>query len=255
MRADLRSQMKTFGGLLVTNALLVLITYLRIPPKEIAPQATWPAIPQWQLALVSAGLILAVYGLLGMVGFWFARRLGLPGIYRPDAGLRLWIVAPLVTGLVAGNVLVVLDRLFALSLGWDGLPHPSFPLSLLASATAGIGEEIVFRLFVLGLLAFLLNFLLNLFLQRRETTGVALWLGNIFAALAFAAAHLPAVAFLLKLPSPAAIPHLVLAEVFLLNGIAGLLAGWQYIRCGLVAAVGVHFWSDIIWHVLWPAIR
>ncbi len=251
MGADLRSQMKTFGGLLVTNALLTLITYLWIPPQEVAPRATLPAIPQWQLALANAGLVLAVYGLLGMAGFWFAQRLGLPGIYRPDAGLRAWVVAPLVTGLVAGNILVVLDRLFALSPEWDGLPHPSFPLSLLASATAGIGEEIVFRLFVLGLLAFLLN----LFLQDRDATGVSLWLGNTFAALAFGAAHLPAVTFLLGLPGPAAIPPLVLAEVFLLNGIVGLLAGWQYIRCGLIAAVGVHFWADVVWHVLWPAIR
>ena len=51
-------------------------------------------------------------------------------------------------------------------------------MSLVALATAGIGEEIVFRGFMMGLWAFLLNLIL-----RRS--------GDTTAALAFVAGHAP----------------------------------------------------------------
>ena len=44
---------------------------------------------------------------------------------------------------------------------------------------------------------------------------------------------------------------ILLAEVFLLNGLIGLLAGQRYMKDGLVAAAGVHFWSDVVFHVVW----
>ena len=37
----------------------------------------------------------------------------------------------------------------------------------------------------------------------------------------------------------------LLAEIFLLNGVIGLVAGERYMKDGLVAAVGVHFWTDM----------
>lgn len=43
---------------------------------------------------------------------------------------------------------------------WSGFPHPELPYSIIASASAGIGEEIMFRSFVLGLWAFLGNLFL-----------------------------------------------------------------------------------------------
>ena len=48
-------------------------------------------------------------------------------------------------------------------------------------------------------------------------------------------------------------PVLVL-EIFLLNGIIGIVAGWRYMKDGLVAAAGVHFWTDVVFHVIWGAI-
>lgn len=50
------------------------------------------------------------------------------------------------------------------------------------------------------------------------------------------------------------IPPFVLLEVFLLNGLLGLTAGYWYRRQGLIAATGIHFWADIIWHVFWPLL-
>ena len=44
---------------------------------------------------------------------------------------------------------------------------------------------------------------------------------------------------------------LLIVEVILLNGVIGLIAGWRYMKDGLVAASGVHFWTDVVFHVLW----
>ena len=51
--------------------------------------------------------------------------------------------------------------------------------------------------------------------------------------------------------SVADLSPIILVEVFLLNGFVGLLAGERYMKDGLVAASGVHFWTDIVFHVLW----
>ena len=44
-------------------------------------------------------------------------------------------------------------------------------------------------------------------------------------------------------------------EVIVLSGIVGIVAGRQYVKEGLIAAVGIHFWTDVVWHILWPAVR
>jgi hypothetical protein len=46
----------------------------------------------------------------------------------------------------------------------------------------------------------------------------------------------------------------VLADLVVLNGLVALVAGERYMRDGLVAAMGVHFWADIVWHVIWPLV-
>ncbi len=121
-------------------------------------------------------------------------------------------------------------------------------MSLIASATAGIGEEIIFRVFVMGLWAFLLHLIF------RRNVGLVTWIANVIAALAFAAGHLPAAMYLLGAASPLELPAALLAEIVLLNSLVALVAGERYARDGLVAAAGVHFWADVVWHVIWPLL-
>ena len=250
-----RKQLAILMVLVLVYAFLAFLTVVFFQAAQQAGmQSQVPAmtsdLPTWLLGLVSAGIILVVYGLLGLAGYWFAHKLGLPGVYKEGAGWREWVWIPLVVGLVLGVFLVVIDRLFAMGAGWDGFTHPDFPFSIIASATAGIGEEILFRGFVLGLWAFLIN----LILRRWGKINLALWIGNGIAALAFSAAHLPALMFLYGDASISAIPPLVLGELFLVNVLLGLVAGERMFRAGLVAAMGVHFWADIVWHVIWPLL-
>ena len=249
-----RKQLTVLGIFLSIYALLVFLTYtvFRGAVQEMAGGAL-PATASpddWVFALISAALVAVIYGLAGLAGFWFARKLGLPGIYRAGAGWKELFWLPLLIGVVVGVLLVLGDRLFMWAGSLPPLPHPGFPFSIVASASAGIGEEIMFRGFVMGLWAFLLN----LVLRRWQMTGVALWIANVIAALAFAAGHLPTVMVLYDAASPAELPNLLVAEIFVLNTVVSLAAGWRYMSSGLVAAIGIHFWADIVWHVLWPLV-
>jgi len=248
-----RKQLMALGTFLVIYAILALVTYLFIPIEQLIPPGMPTptiTIPRWQLGLANAGIILVVYGLVGLAGNWFARQLKIPQTYRQDAAWKDWFIWPMLLGLGIGVIFVIADRIFVAAGLGEGFPHPAFPFSMIASATAGIGEEILFRSFVMGLWAFLLNLLL----RRWTTTQVALWAGNIIAALAFSASHIPGIMVILGVTNPAEIPTLIIVEIFLLNSIVSLVAGERYMRNGLVAAIGIHFWTDIVWHVIWPLI-
>jgi membrane protease YdiL (CAAX protease family) len=137
--------------------------------------------------------------------------------------------------------------LFAPINGFGRFVHPKFPVSIFASIGAGIGEEIAFRGFVFGLWGFILNWLFKRFNGRT----VALWIGNVIGALTFAAGHLGTILFLTGASSLSELSPVLIVEVFLLNGIIGLVAGERYIKDGLVAAAGIHFWTDVVFHVIW----
>jgi membrane protease YdiL (CAAX protease family) len=255
MKHSTRMQLVVFGIFLVMYAALAFSAYLLTPLDQlVAPGQSIPAqtlsMPRWQMAAGSAVFILVGYGLLGLAGIWFARKLELPAMYREGAGWRSWLLWPMLLGLAVGVVLVVMDQVLARLGSSTGFPHPAFPLSVIASAAAGIGEEILFRGFVLGLW----SLLFSLLLRRWKGRQLALWIGNGIAALAFAAAHLPAAMILFRVATPAAIPALTLVELFLLNSCLGLVAGERYMRDGLAAAMGLHFWADMVWHVLWPVM-
>ena len=245
-----RKQITVFFILLAVYALSAFLSYAFFADQmSAAVGVPMPdmGVSNSVLGLANAGIILVIYGIFGLAGYWFARKLGLPGIFSDDGNWRRWVFIPLVLGLVCGVVLVIGDLLFASANGLGRFPHPAFPSSILASISAGVGEEIAFRGFVFGLWGLILNWLFKRFNRRT----VALWMANIIAALAFAAGHLGTVFILTGASSVAELNPVLVAEIFLLNGLIGLVAGERYMKDGLVAAAGVHFWTDVVFHVMW----
>jgi len=245
-----RKQLTVFLVLLVVYAFCAFATYAFFTDNLVA-MAGIPmpdmGVSNAVLGLANASIVLVVYGILGWIGFWFARKLGLPGIYSEDGNWQRWFFIPLFIGLVCGVLLILGDLLFAPINKYGRFVHPQFPLSIVASLSAGIGEEMMFRGFVLGLWGFLLNWLFKRFNGRT----IALWIANIIAALAFGAGHLGTILFLTGASSLSELSPVLLAEVFILNGVVGLIVGERYMKDGLVAAAGVHFWTDIVFHVVW----
>jgi membrane protease YdiL (CAAX protease family) len=235
---------------LLISALLAFVYYLFVPFDQFLPaellQATPLDLPMWILGLANAGIIIVVYSGLGLAGIWLASRVMLPGVYRERAGWKGWVITPLFYGVISGVLLVAGVYLFtSIAAGMD-FPHPPFPAYLLMSATAAVNEEVLYRLFLMSLWVFLLN----LALRRLDVKRISLWIANLIATLVFAAAHLPGAMLLLGVNSPADIPVPIMLEILILNSVVGFIAGWQYMRNGLVGAIGVHFWADVIFHSL-----
>lgn len=245
-----RKQLPVFFIMLVIYALSAFLVYALFA-DQLSAMSGIPlpdmGMSNVMLGLANAGIILVFYGILGLAGYWFARRLGLPGIFSEDGDWRRWFVIPLILGLIGGVVVILLDILFAPINGFGRLPHPAFPSSILASMSAGIGEEILFRGFVFGIWALLLNGLLKRFHGRTS----ALWIANIIAALTFGAGHLGTLLVLTGASSPAELNPVLVVETVLINGVIGLVAGWRYMKDGLIAAAGVHFWTDVVFHVIY----
>lgn len=248
-----RKQLTVFLVLLFVNAFCAFAVYAFFADQLVAtigvPMPDM-GVSNAVLGLANAGIVIVLYGILGFIGMWLARKLGLPGVFSDDGNWRGWFFIPLVLGAGCGVLLIIGDILFAPINGFGPFPHPTFPVSIFASLSAGIGEEMMFRGFVFGLWGLLLNWLFKRFNQNN----LAMWIANIIAALVFGAGHLGTIFFLTHAASFSDLSPVLLTETFLLNGILGLVAGQRYMKDGLVAAAGVHFWNDVVFHVLYGLI-
>lgn len=80
------------------------------------------------------------------------------------------------------------------------------------------------------------------------------WTVATLSALTFAFGHLPVLMILFDLKTVSEIPIALMTEIILLNGIVSIAAAYYFKKFGFLAAAGIHFWTDVIWHVIWGAI-
>ena len=111
---------------------------------------------------------------------------------------------------------------------------------LLRSASAAITEETAFRF---GLMTSVAWIILKI-KKDQDIYQIALWSGNIVAAIVGSAAHLPGIL------SADPINYVVIFSVMLFTLGAGIVLGWLYMRHGLWAALLCHFIADTFQHVL-----
>ena len=199
-------------------------------------------------ALLAVGTMQTVVyaAVCGFFGYLLAEKLGL---MRP---LRLE-KTPLLRTLAVSVPLGVLFSLDYWTFGaW--LPGDTVREAAAAGMTAwgwssailygGVVEEILMRLFLMSLLAFLGW---RLFFRRRETapTGVII-AANVLAALLFAAGHLPTTVGVFGTLTP-----LLLVRCFLLNGGFGLVFGRLYRRYGIPYAMLSHALLHVVSKLIW----
>ncbi|MDO5836005.1 MAG: CPBP family intramembrane metalloprotease [Methanobacterium sp.] len=118
--------------------------------------------------------------------------------------------------------------------------------SFLASFYGGIGEEILFRLFVMTVIVWV-------FYKIKKTpegkpTTIGIWLAIIITAILFGVGHLPITGSIIT------ITPMVIARAIVLNGIGAIIFGWLYWKKGLESAMISHFSADIVLHVMFPLI-
>ncbi|HMA59599.1 MAG TPA: hypothetical protein VKN64_04830, partial [Halanaerobiales bacterium] len=99
------------------------------------------------VALVNALIMIVLYGGLGYVGLRLSLSLGFPELWDQNVNIKQRFLLPAIYGIIAGILLILFDYIFSFYNGIGKLVHPPFPTSFFASLSAGIGEEIIFRLF------------------------------------------------------------------------------------------------------------
>ncbi len=244
---DKRISLRIFLGMIVLYAVLAGVSVF-LPQAASSSTLVVPMpAPLPVMALASGALVLVVYGGLGLAGFFLARTLGLPELWDTSITNRQRFLVPALVGAAVGLVLIVGDLIFSSINEVGRLPHPPFPTSLVASITAGIGEETIFRLFFISFWTWLVS---KVILRGRFQTAVY-WIASLFSAIAFGFGHLPSVMSLEGWASMAQVPGVLLGELLLLNGLISLAAAHLFRRYGVLAPVGVHFWCDVVWHVVW----
>jgi membrane protease YdiL (CAAX protease family) len=242
-------------ALLVFVALILVLAALSaanvfLPPAIPVAQPAELPFPLLVMALIAGISVVAIYGGLGALGLFLAHRHQLPGVWVGTLDPRKDLARPLVIGVGIGIAFIAIDLAFAPINGIGRAPRPAWPTAIVASIAAGIGEETIFRLFLIPLVFGGLWLLL----RHRASETTRFWVAATFAALAFALGHLPAVMIQFGWASPAEVPPVLILEMLILNGGLALIAAWIYRRYGILAAMGVHFWTDIVWHVIWGSI-
>jgi len=116
----------------------------------------------------------------------------------------------------------------------------------LACFYGGIYEELLTRLFLLSLVAWIAN--RSWRKTAPELSNSAFWFANILVAILFGLGHLPSASLFMT------ITPLVVVAALLLNGIAGIAFGYRYRKRGLEAAMIAHFTGDFVIYVLGPAL-
>lgn len=177
------------------------------------------------------------------IGVWLGPKTGLgarllkellSGTSKCRSRLIEVLLLSTAVGGVLGGSMVLLTR---------GKPFYVGPGQLelaLRSASAALTEEILFRLGLMTLFAWLLRS----YVRRSGSAQTSIDLANLLAALLFAAAHLPGHVIL------GTSPWSLVIGILIFNDIAGMAMGWLYARFGLISAVLAHFVADIVGHVI-----
>jgi hypothetical protein len=163
---------------------------------------------------------------------------------------RQRFLIPACVGCGLGILLIFADLVFSQFNGMGRMIHPPFPTSFVASLSAGIGEEMIFRLFFISFWTWLVGKII----LRGRGLNIVYWVVSIFSAVVFAAGHLPTLMIILGVNDPTKFSPVLLLEILLLNGLISIFAAYLMKKYGFLAAVGVHFWNDIVWHMLWGLV-
>ena len=187
-----------------------------------------------------------LYGLAcGLVGKFLSKKVGL---WRENWTLeRKPLISAAIVGLITGCALILFDLLWfgneaaVIRQSYEAKPSLNY---MIASLTyGGVIEEVMLRLFLMSLIAFVLQ---KLFARsKKEVPPAVLITANVIAALLFAAGHLPASVMSIGLNS------IIIFRCFLLNGGAGLFFGRLYRKYGIHYAMLGHGLAHVVSKLIW----
>jgi len=195
------------------------------------------------------GFILGV--ILVFVGLWISKKaqLGAP-IIESFVSNSKKIKYPLFTkkllyaislSIILALVILLVHKLIRIYFPLKSIiERPSKPFYAIVSFSAGITEEIMFRLGLMSLIVVVIQ----RFKKEGKPSANVVWVGIIISALCFGLMHLP----LSKNFSNFTLVSV--SSTMIGNLITGSFFGWVYWKRGLLAAIIVHVVWDLVFHVV-----
>jgi membrane protease YdiL (CAAX protease family) len=244
------TRLAAFWAVLGALGTLAVFPYLATLNQSSTPSLPLP-LPV--LAIASATQSGVLLFILGWIGLRLGRSLGLDtpfarafvyGLKRPALSKRA-IHFALISGFLGGFVILGLAFLFQ-----PFMPQTAQSTTLnialwkraLASFYGGITEELLLRLFLMTLIAWV--FWKIGLREGEQPSRLAFWLAIALSALLFGVGHLPSAAALWSLTP------IVITRTMLLNSLLGIAFGFLYWQWGLEYAMLSHFCADIVLHII-----
>ena len=180
--------------------------------------------------------------ILGLIGKAIAEKIGLPLF----SSIEIKPILSVLAISVFGGAFFILGDLYLFG-GFNEVIRDSYLVKptlnyIIASVTyGGVIEEVITRLFLMSLLAFIFVKLSGMDYPSDKQLVIA----NLIVAFIFAAGHLPATA------QSTGLDAIIVIRCFLMNGAYGLAFGRMYRKYGIqyamLAHAGVHIVSKMIW--------
>ena len=242
--------MKTNSKLFLILWALTIITSILVLPYVLNAEAKMllsNGLSIEEIILISIIQGVIIFGISTFLGLILAKKTGfeLPlltaFIEHKKINYKNTLKLSIAIGIITGILIIILD-VFVFqqpiafnTIWWQGL---------LASFYGGIAEEILMRLFLVSLIAFILT---KLFRKKQPGKNI-LWFSIIAISIVFGLGHLPITSTMTT------ITPLIITRAIILNGIAGTIFGYLYWKKGLESAIISHFSADIVLHVIFPIL-
>lgn len=246
-------RLKTFWLLLV---MFVIAAIANIPHSRAVKELTSQTVEldsqsMFELIITNGVVGLIMGSIFIWIGLWVCvqANLGAPLIVKKLSGKSFsdfkifkTIITSILFGVFIGIVLLGLLKIqeYVLPMGTAKSKHPSATPNLFASFSAGITEEIIFRL---GFMSLIVSAILYLN-KTKEPSNRNIWTGNIITALLFGLIHIPMSSNYFELTP------IVIGTTVIGNVVTGTTFGWIFWRYGLIMAMIAHFTFDIVFHVI-----
>ncbi len=234
-------------------AAVPLVLEIFRPLMQSAPHLSIPLPLLIVIGIAQNAMMLALVIGLGLL---LARKLGLGAplleswLYheKPLVGARDSLKQGALVGIAVGIALLIPLLIAAHYL--PGLPFVSAARAalwkrFLSCFYGGIDEEVLTRLFLLTLIAWLGTRVFQK--QKAQLSSATFWSANVIVAILFGLGHLPNASTVMQ------ITPTVVVLALALNGVAGISFGYLYWKRGLESAIVAHFCADFVIYVVGPA--
>jgi len=230
---------------------ILLLPYIFDLQREVIAKSTLSLPILGLLSVIQTAFLLAVAIFLGLK---LSKSINLPTLefFESKAGFNKNFKSVFKLGVPIGIIVALVikfgDLFFSkfipqIIASADQIP---FWKNILVPFYGGIVEELLTRLFLVSLLAWLLGKIFRV--KEVVKNNSIMWVSIIVAAVLFGLGHLPATASITQIT-----PVIVLRAI-LLNGIGGVVFGWLYWKKGLEYGMVAHFFTDVFLIAILPLL-